>query len=70
MINKILEFRKTEKEISRKIAKYLGELDEVHNGQIPESKSKLVSDFYNYSLNHFILNLEDIPKKYQEIFAD
>ena len=70
MISKILEFRKTEKEISRKIAKYLSNLDELHNGKIPESKSQLVLDFYNYSLNHFIESLEDIPKKYQEIFAD
>lgn len=70
MIGKILEFRATEKEITRKIAKYLGNLDEVHNGRIPESKSQLVSDFYKYSLSHFITNLEEIPKKYQEIFAD
>lgn len=70
MMGKILEFRETEKEITKKIAKYLGNLDELHNGRIPESKSELVSDFYKYSLSHLITNLEEIPKKYQEIFAD
>jgi len=70
MIGKILEFRETEKEITRKIAKYLGYLDELHNGKIPESKSQLVFDFYKYSLSHIITNLDDIPKKYREIFAD
>lgn len=70
MIDKILEFRETEKEITRKIAKYLGNLNELHDGRIPASKSQLVSDFYKYSLSHLITNLDDIPKKYQEIFAD
>ena len=70
MIGKILEFRETEKEITRKIAKYLANLNEIHNGRIPESKSQLVSDFYKYLLSHLITNLDDIPKKYQEIFAD
>jgi hypothetical protein len=27
-------------------------------------------DFYNYSLSHLIESVKDIPKKYQEIFAD
>ena len=62
--------RKARGGIFQKIAKYLSNLDELHNGRIPESKSQLVLDFYNYSLNHFIESLEDIPKKYQEIFAD
>jgi hypothetical protein len=70
MISKILQYRDLEKEITKKIAKFLSKLEQENNGRIPKNKTELVSDFYKYSLNHFITSIKDIPNKYQEIFAD
>jgi hypothetical protein len=62
--------REFEKFLGSKILQYQSNLKRKNNGIIPKSKSNLILGFYSYSLNHFIESLEDIPNKYQEIFAD
>jgi hypothetical protein len=62
--------RELEKDLARKILKYQFRQKMENNGSVPEIKSKLMLDFYKYALNHFIESLEDIPNKYQEIFAE
>lgn len=62
--------RELEKNLAKKIIRYQFRQKMENEGIIPESKSKLMLDFYNYSLNHIIEQIEDIPKKYQEIFKD
>jgi hypothetical protein len=62
--------RELEKELARKILKYQFKQKMENGGRVPETKSKLMLDFYNYSLSHLIESVKDIPKKYQEIFAD
>ena len=62
--------RELEKDLARKILKYQFRQKMENNGRIPDIKSKLMLDFYNYALSHFIESIEDIPNKYQEIFAD
>jgi len=62
--------REFEKFLGGKILEYQSNLKRINNGIIPKSNSDLILGFYSYSLNHFIESLEDIPNKYQEIFAD
>lgn len=62
--------RELEKNLAKKIIRYQFRQKMENEGRIPETKSKLILDFYNYSLNHIIEQIEDIPKKYQEIFED
>lgn len=62
--------RELEKSLAKKISIYQSRLKMQNNGMMPKSKSELVLDFYRYSLNHIIEGIEDIPKKYKEIFED
>jgi hypothetical protein len=62
--------RELEKDLAKKILKYQFRQKLENQGRIPETKSKLMLDFYKYSLSHLIDSIEDIPNKYQEIFAD
>jgi hypothetical protein len=62
--------REFEKFLGQKILEYQSNLKRKNNGIIPKLNSDLILGFYAYSLNHFIETLEDIPKKYQEIFED
>lgn len=62
--------RELEKSLAKKMLRYQFRQKMENEGRIPESKSKLMLDFYNYSLNHIIKDIDDIPKKYQEIFED
>jgi hypothetical protein len=62
--------REFEKFLGQKILEYQSNLKRKNNGIIPKLNSDLILGFYAYSLNHFIETLEDIPNKYQEIFAD
>lgn len=62
--------RELEKSLAKKILKYQFRQKMENNGRIPETKSKLMLDFYTYSLKNAIESIKDIPQKYQEIFED
>jgi hypothetical protein len=62
--------RDFEKFLGEKILEYQSNIKRKNNGIMPKSNSDLILGFYAYSLTHFIQSLEDIPNKYQEIFAD
>ena len=62
--------RELEKSLAKKLLRYQFKQKMENEGRIPETKSKLILDFYNYSLNHIIEEIKDIPQKYQEIFED
>jgi hypothetical protein len=59
--------RDLEKFIAKKISDYNTNQKIKNNGIIPKEKSKLLLDFYKYTLNNSIISIYDVPNKFKEI---
>jgi hypothetical protein len=62
--------RDLEKFLAGKVNDYKIMLEKVYIDKIPKEKIKLVNSFYPYIIDNFnnIKSIEDIDKKYDEIF--